>query len=954
MRPDVGTQAQFKKRKPPATYRYDSSLSPALDWDGQNPAREQGEKQLSVIEENLSVVHRQLSVEKPSTEDLKEAAASLRQAEEATRTLKALSKPFLNWAGKAERLSFDVPTLPLFVHERLSTKAIVETLTSHRRDKQQTMFELFGDPQHSVTDQVLRAYEHRDKWVNRMMLGDSLAVMNSLLHYEGLGGQVQMIYMDPPYGVKFGSNFQPFVRKRDVSHNDDEDMTREPEMVQAYRDTWELGLHSYLTYLRDRLLLARELLAPSGSIFVQISDENLHHVREVMDDVFHAENFVAVVCFVKATAQTTELISSASDYLIWYVKDRSRAKYRQVFLEKQLAGEGASSYGCLEAPNGKEWRRLTRLEKEDPEVIPAGWRVFSMGDLTSQRPPGSFPFQCSGQTFTPGKNFWKTSQEGLTRLADAARLVVQNGRLYYKRYLDDFACYPITTTWTDTSSSFAERMYVVQTTQKVVQRCLLMTTDPGDLVLDPTCGSGTTAYVAEQWGRRWITIDTSRVPLALARQRLLTATFPWYELNDDARGPAGGFVYIRKQNKKGEEVGGIVPHVTLESIANNEPPKEEVLVDRPEPDSKITRVTGPFCVEATIPTPVDALVGAGLAPPSVGATEDSKIPDSEVGAVREPPLRDHVDRMLEVLRKSPMLRLEGNRTVTLKNIRPPAKTLSLSAEALVDANGSVAQGSHSSPAALPAREKDKDIEKPQGQKTDPALQRPVALVFGPENGAISEALVRQAAYEASAKRFTHLYVIGFAIQPTARQLIENADAVMGIPATYVQATPDLMMGDLLKNMRSSQIFSVCGLPEIKVHRVGVERGAGAPKPGAAPPSQMTDGGFRNGMYQVELLGLDVFDPITMETHHRTGEDVPAWFLDTDYNGLCFHVSQAFFPRTSAWDNLKKALKGEYEESVWDHLAGAMSAPFEAGEHRQISVKVIDDRGNELMVVEKLG
>ena len=286
MRPEVGTQARFKKKKPPQTYRYDSSLSPALDWDGQNPAREQGEQHLAVASERLSEVRRKLS----ETDDWQLVAGSIAEAEEALGKLQAMSGPFLNWAGKAERLSFDVPTLPLFVHERLSTMAIIETLKGHKRDRQMDMFSLFGDPQHSITDQVLRAYEHRDKWTNRMILGDSLVVMNSLLQYEGLGGQVQMIYMDPPYGVKFGSNFQPFVRKRDVSHNDDEDMTREPEMVQAYRDTWELGLHSYLTYLRDRLLVARELLTPSGSIFVQISDENLHHVREVMDEVFGVEN----------------------------------------------------------------------------------------------------------------------------------------------------------------------------------------------------------------------------------------------------------------------------------------------------------------------------------------------------------------------------------------------------------------------------------------------------------------------------------------------------------------------------------------------------------------------------------------------------------------------------------------------------------------------------------------
>jgi adenine-specific DNA-methyltransferase len=479
---------------------------------------------------------------------------------------------------------------------------------------------------------------------------------------------------------------------------------------------------------------------------------------------------------------------------------------------------------------------------------------------------------------------------------------------------------PVSNLWTDTRWGFeaAQKLYVVQTNTKVVQRCLLMTTDPGDLVLDPTCGSGTTAYVAEQWGRRWITIDTSRVPLALARQRLLTATFPWYRLKDEARGPADGFVYVRKQNKKGEEVGGIVPHITLESIANNEPPKEEVLVDRPEKNEKITRVTGPFCFEATIPTPVDL--------------ETDVAPASGRHAAEDGSDTAFVDRMLEVLRKSPVLRLAGNRTVTLKNIRPPAKTLSLSAEALVDATA---------PGQSPTLQDAVQEAAEKSGKALPLSAKPVALVFGPENGTISERLVQEAAKEASLKSYTHLYVIGFAIQPNARQLIENCDAVAGISATYIQATPDLMMGDLLKNMRSSQIFSVCGLPEIKVHNV-------APASGRHVAG---DGGATS--YQVELLGLDVFDPVTMEVHHRKGEDVPAWFLDTDYNGLCFHVSQAFFPRASAWDNLKKALRAEYEETVWDHLAGKMSAPFEAGEHGQIAVKVIDDRGNELMVVEKL-
>ncbi|MGA3316616.1 MAG: site-specific DNA-methyltransferase [Candidatus Korobacteraceae bacterium] len=892
MRPEVGTQAQFKKKLPPKTYKYDSSLSPAMEWDGQNPAREQGEALVGQVLE----------------------AESLEQAKAAASKLKAISKPFLNWAGKAERLSFDVPSLPLFIHERLSTKAILETLKGHK--KQGELFDLFADPQHSIADQVLRAYEHRDKWVNRMILGDSLVVMNSLLQYEGMGGQVQMIYIDPPYGVRFGSNFQPFIRKRDVSHNDDEDMTREPEMIQAYRDTWELGLHSYLTYLRDRLLLARELLTPSGSVFVQISDENIHHLRELMDEVFGSEQFVSLIAYTTSGGFTSKTLSRAGDYLLWYCRDHGRIKYHESFKAKPSPiGEADSKYDQLELEDGTR-RALTQDEKNGQEPLPLKSRVFRVDNLISagfrQNTTVEFAFQ--GESYHPGmNNNWKASiPDGMNRLADANRIIVTGkGKLGYLRYYDDFPVVSITNMWSDIGGAVQSRsdpkIYVVQTGRSLVERCALMTSDPGDLVLDPTCGSGTTAYVAEQWGRRWITIDTSRVPLALARQRLLTATYDWYELKDELRGPASGFVYKRKQNKSGEEIGGIVPHVTLKSIANNEPPDEEVLVDRPEIQNGITRVTGAFCVEGTIPTPMDwhEVESKSDAPLEAAANES------------------FIDRMLEVLRKSPMLRLGGNKTVTLKNIRPPAKSLSLSAEAMVDATA---------PGQKPTlSDAVQEAEEKSGLAL-PLSAKPVAFVFGPENGAVSERLVSEAAREANAKNYTHLYVLGFAVQPNARQLVENCELVYGLPATYVQATPDLMMGDLLKNMRSSQIFSVCGLPEVAIHK---HKNGGAQQ------------------YAVELLGLDVFNPATTENEHRSGDDVPAWFLDTDYNGMCFHVSQAFFPRTSAWDNLKKSLAGEYDDSVWEHLAGTTSAPFEGGEHGQVAVKVIDDRGNELLVVKKL-
>ena len=510
MRPEVGTQSEFKKRLPPEKYRYDDSLSPVLEWDGQNPAREQGEARIAKAEEELADARKNLNG-KPET---KEAAAHVIAAQKAVRELKAMSKPFLNWSGKAERLSFDVPTLPLFIHERLSTKAILETLKGHKRDKQTDMFDLFGDPQHSITDQVLRAYEHKDKWVNRMILGDSLVVMNSLLHYEGLGGHVQMIYLDPPYGVKFGSNFQPFVRRRDVSHNDDEDMTREPEMVQAYRDTWELGIHSYLTYLRDRLLLARELLSPSGSIFVQISDENLHHVRELLGEVFGEKNFKGLICFSKTTGlESADRLPSQLDYLIWFGKNGELTQYQPLFEKKDAVEAG---FNRVELADGNR-RSVTREERIGTDPLPKGARLFMLDNLTKPGPGAKYEFEFEGAVYTSGNRWWGTPKESLERLVPLRRLAPSGKTLRYVRYFDDFSFSKLTNLWQGFGGA-GDPIYVVQTNGEIIQRCMLMTSSPGDLVLDPTCGSGTTAYCAEQWGRRWITVDTSRVPITLARQ----------------------------------------------------------------------------------------------------------------------------------------------------------------------------------------------------------------------------------------------------------------------------------------------------------------------------------------------------------------------------------------------------------------------------------------------------
>jgi adenine-specific DNA-methyltransferase len=886
LRPDVGLQDQFHLVRDPKTYRYDSSLAPELVWD-ENPEREFAEWLLNLVAEAGEKGEAVVFTEPRRWQGTGDV---FRSSHECVARLKSLTQPFLNWAGKAERQQISVPTVPLFVHERHSTRAILEKLQSYKAAGQN--LELFGDPQVDIADK-LDAYEHTGPWTNRMILGDSLQVMNSLLEYEGLGGQVQMIYIDPPYGVKFGSNFQPFVRKRDVKHGKDEEMIREPEMVKAYRDTWELGLHSYLSYLRDRLLLARELLTESGSVFVQISDENLHHVTELLDEVFGPDNFMAVVSFRVKSPLGVRYLGRVNDFLIWFAKDKSRVRYQQLYTEK--SADTNSEFDKVELADGTRIS-VSECLKQHGE-IPESARMFTGQNLASSGRTEScvYDYEVNGIIYkAPRGKSWKTTKDGMANLKRAGRLIPLKGSLRFAYFLDDFPFQQISNVWGDT---FAEsnRSYVVQTATNPVQRCLLMTTDPGDLVLDPTCGSGTTAYVAEQWGRRWITCDTSRVPLALARQRLLTATFPWYELKEPQRGPAGGFVYKRKQNRKGEEVGGLVPRITLKSIANNEEPEMVTLVDRPEVNRKTTRVCGPFTVEATIQaaTILDEALSPG---PS---------PASGRGEITYQNPRAYLDRMIEVLRRAHTLRLPGNQALELESVRPVADCEWLHAEAITEANGH-GQGGNG------------------GQR--------VAVAFGPEDGAIHSQFVYEAAREAHFLKYDQLYLFGFAIQAKARELAEDR-AKLRIPVTYVSVTPDVVMADLLKTSHTDQIFSITGLPDVRLK----------------PAGQREDG---QPLYQAEVLGLDIFNPADLETRSIEAENLPCWMLDTDYNGMVFCASQVFFPRTGAWDNLKKSLKAEFDASVWEHLAGTESEPFVLGEQRRIAIKVIDERGNELMVVRE--
>ena len=872
-RPDVGVEAQFSNKKAPRTYRYDSSLAPELAWD-ENGERAFAEWLLTLIANAADKGEPAVFARPQVWQGTHERFTSLSQC---AARLRSLTKPFLNWAGKAERQQITVSTLPLFVHERHSTQAILDTLQSHKATG--TNLDLFGDIGLDVADK-LDAYEHKGPWTNRLVLGDSLQVMNSLLEYEGMGGQVQMIYFDPPYGVQFGSNFQPFVKKRVVKHGPDEDMIREPEMVKAYRDTWELGLHSYLSYIRDRLLLAKHMLHESGSIFIQISDANLHHVREVLDEVFGDQNFIAIIPFRKKTMPFgAKFIEQMSDFILWYGKNKSDTKYFDIY--RPMSVEGEFHHCWYEATDGTR-HRMSKEEVDDHSLLPSGARVYRLKSLEPSGPMenGRFRFEFEGRKFDPPKNGFGTTIEGMRNLEKARRLQQEGNRLCFIIYADESSYGRITSPWSDTVGA-DNKAYVVQTNTEVVKRCMMMSTDPGDLVMDLTCGSGTTAVVAETWGRRWITCDTSRVPIALARQRLLTSVFPWYKLKEPVKGPSGGFVYERQKNRKGREAGGLLPKITLGTIANGEEPGTIRIVDRPERIDSITRVCGSFAVEATIQA-------------AMSMEEDSATPSPK--PVSSSP-RAYLDRMIEVLRQSKTLCLPGNVTLELETVSPLADREYLHAEG-VARNGK---------------------------------EKRIAIVFGPEDSAIGSEYVFNAQTEALQQGYSQLFLFGFAIDAKAREML----AKLKLSTTYVAVTPDVVMSDLLKTSKSSEVFSITGLPDVRLEEAGKDK----------------DGTL---LHRVVIKGLDIFRPDTMETEEVKAENLPCWMLDTNYNGMVFFASQVFFPKTSAWDNLQRSLKGQFADSVWEHLAGTASEPFALDDKKRIAVKAIDERGNELMIVKLAG
>lgn len=768
--------------------------------------------------------------------------------------------PQLVWAGKAERAEVDVPAPSIHVHEELSAQKIVGAVRQQRL--QQPLFDLNAlDP-----DKAVEFYQHDLNWSNRMILGDSLAVMASLVERERMAGTVQCVFMDPPYGIKYQSNFQPGISNNKVTDGKDDDLTREPEMIQAYRDTWELGVHSYLTYLRDRFLVARELLTDSGSIFVQISSENVHRVRALLDEVFGGDNFVTEITYQKTTGagSPNEVLTSLPavyDFIVWYARDVTKMKYAQLYLDKEIGGAGSSLYTQVELADGS-CRPLTPDEKAGAP-LPKGSRVFGLDNLSSQSGVDKtrYPIEVDGTTYLPPNGrVWATDREGMDRLFAAGRVRASSGaNLGYVRYIDDFPGYPLSNIWTDTvgQNQFGgEKRYVVQTALKAVQRCILMTTEPGDLVLDPTCGSGTTALVAEQWGRRWITIDTSRIAMSIARERLLTATFPFYELADPSRDVDGGFQYKS------------VPRVMLQTIARGEEPSNTVFYDQPKVDKKKTRVSGPFTVEALSRYAVDPSGEQVLT-----VAEDSSA---------------HVEVLLDALRTQGIPR-PGRKPAKITSLTVLAAAGPLQAEGILDADGK------------PAR---------------------FAVSLGPRFGAVTMAQVGDALR--SAIGFDLVVFAGFAVSADAQEKL-GGGKIGGTDVALLLANPDLLVGDLLKNTKASQTFRLYSAPDVKIDKDGSQ-------------------------FRVTVEGVDSFDAATGEVTSFGKSGISAWFLDDDYDGTVFRVSQAFFPVTNGWEKLSKALRGTVDAELVEELHSWTSLPFDAGDSGRIAVRVVSNDGNASEVV----
>lgn len=906
---------------PKTTYAYDPHIDPTLHFDTGRFAIEK------LIDDAL-------------------ASGSEVEMKEALKQLKRQQSSYLNWTGKAEKTSFEVDTVSLHVHERIDPASILSAVRKGMKKEKVSKAQvpsgqlgLFNAPFENLPlRDAIDFYKHDRGWANRLIAGDSLLVMNSLLQKEAMAGQLQMMFFDPPYGIKYGSNFQAFIDKREVKDGKDEDLTQEPEMLKAFRDTWELGIHSYLSYLRDRLLLAKDLLTDSGSVFVQISDENLHHVRELMDEIFGSENFCRLITFRKKNMPLgAKLLESTCDYIVWYAKNKDKVKFHSLYADMDVQGD--NHWNCLEEADGTR-RKLNKEEIDSHKLLPKGSRIYRYGAMfpAGVNPSGFFDVEVDNEKYVyPIGKGWKTNLDGMNRLKLSRRVEPwEKGKtLGYVIYLDDSPVTAMADVWLD-SALLGGKIYVVQTSTTAIERCMLMTTDPGDLVFDPTCGSGTTAFVAEKWGRRWITCDSSRVALTLAKQRLMTASFDYYELKYPHEGLRGGFVNTT------------VPHITMGSITNNQDidliyerfkvdldaqskmiaektgllldafnipnsfpegwPKElktdfdrfndlrtsffkqveltvksqsdsDQLFDRPLIDKSKLRITGPFTVEA-VPSPmVNAL------------DEDIKDVEADRAISRSGESQRHHDWKDELIKTG--IRGKNGQMLKLLDVEtlPDVK--------YIHASGTVSE---------------------TGER--------VVVSFGPEYSLLEQRQVEMAMREAGElfPRPKMILFCGFDFDPEAAK---DIDSTKGIIALRVKMNADLLTNDLKKQRSSNQSFWLMGQPDVQLNK------------------------NKDGFWQVEVNGFDYFDTVKGELISGGKGNIASWMLDTDYDGRSTFPRQVFFPMAGSkdgWGKLKKEIKAELDESALSKFSGTVSLLFESGENRKIAVKIVDDRGIESLKV----
>ena len=878
--------------------------------------------------------------------------------------------PQLVWRGKDEQDWSDlvVNAPPLYIQEKVHPKALIDDLLKQTEKSERTGREYQHDLFHvfnGVPDGADRTdfYQHDQNWSNRMILGDSLQVMASLAEREGLRGKVQCIYFDPPYGIKFNSNFQWSTTSRDVKDGKADHITREPEQVKAFRDTWRDGIHSYLTYLRDRLTVARDLLTESGSIFVQMGDENVHRVRDVLDEVFGSDNCVCVIPFKKTTGAGsptggTETLATVVDYILWFAKSSAHLKYRQLYRMKAAGGEGGGQYTFVETHTG-ERRRGTKEELLNAESL--GLRVFRGDQLTSQSSgePQFFTFELDGRTFSPVKSGWKTTATGMERLTKSRRIIPAGNTPCYVRFIADFPAIPFNNIWEDTvTSGFGvDKLYVVQTNPRVIERCLLMATDPGDLVLDPTCGSGTTAYVAEQWGRRWITIDTSRVALALARARIMGARYPYYLLADSREGQKKeaectatapstrpvhgnvrlGFVYER------------VPHITLKSIANN----AEIDVIHEKWQAKLEPLRETLNKELKkkwdeweIPREADSKwpAAATKAHTDWWAARIARQKEVDASIAAKAESEYLYDKPYEDKKK---VRVAGPFTVESLS---PHRVLGVDEnDALIDptkkarvaseSDGSFEQVILENLKAAGVQQAHKDdkitftslahwpgqLVCAEGFYQEGGKDRRAAIFIGPEFGTVTRPDLVAAAREAADAGFDVLISCAFNYEAHATEF----NKLGRIPVLKARMNADLHMAEDLKTTGKGNLFVIFGEPDIEV---------------------LPDG----DMLQVKINGVDVFHPNTGEVRSDGADGIACWFIDTDYNEESFFVRHAYFlGANDPYGALKTTLKAEINPEAWDSLNSDTSRPFPKPSSGRFAVKVINHLGDEVMKVFKV-